>query len=174
MYDNAELTATVVRVFASAQIGGCGVINAALINAGVVLAACGPSFPLIINGATTNDGAVHATHDTQLMSNGIFMNNGLLDIITGAQIAPASLVNLGEFWDAARLAPEMRVVGEDVVVEIPTVARHRYQLQGSETPSGEGWQEIGPPQFGIDGTLIFTHAGGAAGDRWFYRIHVSD
>lgn len=49
---------------------------------------------------------------------------------------------------------------------------HAYQLQFRDDLAAGAWTGLGAPVAGADAPLIFTHAGGAAALRRFYRVEV--
>jgi hypothetical protein len=65
--------------------------------------------------------------------------------------------------------------GNNIIIQIPSVADASYQYQLQVTPSlnPPTWTNLGAPQSGTGGVLTFTDIGGAANPARYYRIEIS-
>ena len=103
---------------------------------------------------------------------GTFVNNGRLDLLTGAQTLPANFINNGMVLLATNIVVSSAAQsGGTFTLTIQGYDGHTYQLQRSATMKGASWQNIGPAQDGVDAVLTFTDTAG--GNQNFYRILVS-
>ena len=62
--------------------------------------------------------------------------------------------------------------GSDMVITAATVAGRAYQLESSPTLLAP-WSPLGDPVSASGPTSSFTHLGGAAGGKRFYRLRVA-
>ncbi len=128
---------------------------------------------LNITGNVTNSGTMRLTGGAALTVSGTFVNNGLLDIMTGTQTLPANFINNGIVLDSS--AVRVATIGKTsttFTVTIQGYAGHAYQLQSADTLSGP-WTDIGPAQSGTNSQLTFQDSSSATAPRKFYRIRVN-
>lgn len=130
---------------------------------------------LTANGVVTNDGTMRFRHGASLVANGgSFVNNNLLDVITGTFVPPANFTNNGVILDAklVRIRELGRDGGGGVEICIDSYPMHTYQLQRSITPNRDSFADVGAPQNGATGvTLTFTDPEPLV-PTGFYRIAV--
>ena len=167
---DGSITAGGLQVDAGGTLSGQGILNTDLVNLGTVLADSPGS--IRINGTITNSGTMRMLGGT-IASTGPFINNGLLDIINGPQTLPANFQNNGTVLDSSSVRIQsVAIAGSNIVLTVPSVAGHRYQLQRSESLTG-AWQDVGTPQAGSGANLQFTDPGGAGAAKRFYRVQVT-
>jgi autotransporter-associated beta strand protein len=159
---------------------GSSVIGGTFTNAsgGNVVANNGGS--LTFGGGATNNGTMRFTGGSALATTGTFVNNGILDIMTGAQTLPANFVNNGTVIDASAVKPQSYSMSDTgFSVAIQSYSGHKYGMQRADSLASPVWQPV--PQApgnattlaGTGGVLTFTDPAGAAGSKRFYRITVS-
>ncbi|HVU37162.1 MAG TPA: polysaccharide lyase family protein, partial [Opitutales bacterium] len=168
---NGTLTGASVLVDNGGALNGQGVLNAPLVNNGVV--SSGANQTLTFNGSVTNNGYMYFTGGTALACTGAFVNNGILDLVTGAQTLPANFTNHGTvlFAGDAQIQSCAYAGGQFNVV-LQSYSGHDYQLQRSDSLTAPDWQNIGDPQPGVDDLLTLADATGTAGPIRFYRVVV--
>ena len=168
------ITANTVQINAGGTMTGCGTINGNLLNNGTVVSSCGAPGVLTINGNVTNNGAMQILAGTGLLVSGAFVNNGLLDLLTGGQNLPANFINHGTVLLAANIAINSFTQSAGAFsLTIQGYDGHSYQLQRSATLNSADWQNVGPAQDGNGGVLTFTDFGVSGNTQGFYRILVS-
>jgi len=183
---NSELTVNDVGVGdgellieSGGMLSGCGIINANIVNMGVILADCGGGTFLIVNGDLTNDGTVTITNGTELQVSGTLLNNpaGTLDTRGGSMTAGTFTNNGIYLFDGSGFTGDLElvsfgIVGLDFEVTANTLSTKTYVMEFSTDLEPTGWVVVGFPQAGTDGPLLFTHINGATapGGKAFYRI----
>ena len=154
-------------------MSGNGTVSAPLNNNGTVLVTSGV---MNFSGTVTNNGVMRFTGGASLMAtNALFVNNGVLDLITGAQTLPANFINNGVVANAQQVRVQPAVVsGTDFIASIQSYAGHGYQLQRSiSLGAGAVWSNIGGAQPGTGAGLFLTNSGAVSAASAFYRIAVS-
>ena len=168
---NGSITAGSLVVDAGGTLAGYGSLQGNLVNNGTV-AADGAS-PIIVNGSITNSGTVRLTNGS-ISSTGMFINNGVLDIINGPQTLPPNFQNNGTVLDSRSVRiSASAIVDSSFVLSVASVPGHNYQMQRADSLSGPGKISARPrPDSGA--VLQFTDPGGAAGaQKRFYRIQIT-
>lgn len=123
-------------------------------------------FPAIY-GTLSGGGALNAT--------GHFVNNGVIDLLTGAQAVPADFENNGVVIDSSSLGKvQVSKVGNVVTLIAPGYTQHTYQLQRADSLVSPNSGPIGGAQVPLSNgqPLTFTDSA-ATGVQRFYRITVS-
>lgn len=151
---------------------GNGTINGPLVNNGVVSAGAGQT--LAFNSNVTNNAYMYFTGGTTFTANGTFTNNGILDLITGAQTLPSNFVNHGTvlFSGSAQILQSSYASG-NFNVTLQSYSGHSYTLQRSDSLTSPNWQNIAGPQAGVDDILTLTDSTGTAGPIRFYQVVVN-
>ncbi len=158
-----------VHIALGGTLAGCGTLNAALVNDGIVTSSCGIPGGLTVSGNITNNGSMQFTAGTGFQSSGTFTNNGILDLLTGFQSLPSNFINNGIVIDSSTLGMCSASKSANVVtVKVPTHSGHSYQMQRSASMSAGSWVNVGTPQTGL------TTATGAPTDRTFTDSSASD
>jgi hypothetical protein len=104
---------------------------------------------------------------------GSFINNGVLDVITGDVNPPTTFVNNGILLDSSSVRVESLIKsGTTVQLSIRSSVGHAYRLERSATMASNSWTPVGTDQEGDGNILTFTDAGGATSSSGFYRIAV--
>ena len=167
------LTVASVTIRAGGTLTGGGTINGALINEGSFLADGASAF--VVNGSVTNSGTLRFTRGATLAVSGSLANSGTLDLITAGSAPPAGLSGSGTLLTASSVtSPAIASnTGTEVQVSLPSYVGHLYQLQRCTDLAGGVWTDLGAPQSGTGGTLVFADALVAADPRVFYRVVVS-
>jgi hypothetical protein len=160
-----------IRVMAGGTLTGAGTVIGNLTNEGIVTTGTGGT--LSLRGVTLNQGTMRLTGDTTLDLQGSFINNGVLDVITGAVNPSTTFVNNGVLLDSASVCVESLIKsGTTVQLCIRSVAGHAYRLERSTSLASGTWSPVGADQEGDGNMLTFTDAGGATSSNGFYRIAV--
>lgn len=129
---------------------------------------------LAVAGTITNNGTVRVIGQSLPTSTGSFINNGILDLITGPASLPANLVNNGVVLDSRVVRTQSIALSDGVVnVSIQSHPGHVYRLQRTESLSPVVWQDVGAAQSGTGGVLTFSTPVGSATSESFYRILIS-
>jgi len=166
------ITANMLQINAGGTLTGCGTINADLLNNGTVISACGAPGHLTINGYVTNNGAMQFLYGSGLAVTGPFVNNGLLDLLAGAQDLPRDFINHGTVLLATNIVvTSFANVGGVITLTLQGYSGHTYQLQRTDALVPADWQDIGPSQDGANALLTFTDT--PAGGHHFYRVAVA-
>jgi hypothetical protein len=101
------------------------------------------------------------------------VNNGLLDLLTGAQGLPGNFINNGVVIDSSGTTiTSAGIIGSTMTLTIQGYVGHTYQLQRTASISAPNWQNIGLPQDGLGAPLTFTDAF-VPGGQFFYRIQIA-
>lgn len=160
-----------IRIMPGGILTGAGIVIGNLTNEGIVTTGTGGT--LSLRGVTLNQGTMRLTGDTTLDLQGSFINNGVLDVITGAINPSTTFVNNGVLLDSASVCVESLIKsGTTVQLCIRSVAGHTYRLERSTSLASGTWSPVGADQEGDGNILTFTDAGGATGSSGFYRIAV--
>ena len=159
----------------NATLTGCGTINGNVLvdTGGTVLANCGT---LTFSGIVTNNGTMRAIEGSVLEAYGTVVNNGTIDIINGATNFHGGFINSnnGTVLTATSVQiSKVSISGQDVVIQVPSVTGHTYQLQYTTSLTPANWTNTGAPQSGTGGALTFTDSDGAAYTQRFYRVDVT-
>ena len=121
-----------------------------------------------------NNGTMRANAGSVLESSGPVVNNGTIDIINGATNFPGGFVNNGTVLTASSVKiSQASKSGPDMVIQIPSVTGHTYQLQYTTSLTPANWTPTALSQSGTGGVLSFTDPGGAANPQRFYRVLVT-
>lgn len=176
MHQPATVVTGTLQIDTTGLVQGCGTLMAAVLNHGMLVANCGADSSLTITGSITNHGTIRASHGSALIANEApFLNDGTLDLLTGVNALPAMLTNNGLIQTIGLLSSaNMTFDGTDVSLRLNAPAGHTYQLQARADLTTGDWLNIGTPQSGNNGTLLFTHPDGATFARYFYRYVVGD
>jgi autotransporter-associated beta strand protein len=168
---NGSITAGSLVVDTGGTLAGHGSLQGNLVNHGTVLA--DSTGPIVVNGTVTNSGTMRLTSGS-LSSTGLFINNGVLDIINGPQALPPNFQNNGTVLDSRSVRiSEMTMADSSIVLSVSSVSGHNYQMQRADSLSGP-WTGVGPVQAGSGAVLQFTDPAGANGaQKRFYRIQVT-
>lgn len=166
------ITAGRVQVNPGGTLTGCGTINGTLLNFGTVMGDCGAPQSLTIAGNVTNHGTMQFVAGTGLQVSGVFVNNGVLDLLTGAQGLPANFINNGVVIDSSNTRiTSASLVGGTIQMTLPGYAGHAYQLQRAASLTMPVWLNVGAAQDGAGDVLTFTDA--VVGGQFFYRIVIT-
>ena len=170
---DGAITAGTVQIASGGTLTGRGTLTGNLVNNGTLVA--DHAGVLTVNGTATNFGTVRLTRGASIQCSGLFINNGVFDIITGTQALPANFQNNGIILDSSSVRVQsFELTGEDARLTVPTVTGHDYQLQRCELLGSGTWENIGSAIPGNGNPQLFTDPGGAAGaPQRFYRILVS-
>jgi autotransporter-associated beta strand protein len=170
---DGSITAGKVQVEAGGCLTGRGSITGNLVNSGTVVA--DDAGVLAVNGTVTNFGTVRLTGGAAIQCSGLFVNNGVFDIITGTQSLPPNFQNNGIILDSSSVRIQsFDLTGADARLTVPTVTGHVYQLQRSGSLGAESWENIGAAIPGDGSPQIFSDPGGSTGAaQRFYRVLVS-
>jgi autotransporter-associated beta strand protein len=174
-----SISADAINVAAGATLTGHGTLNADLNNSGTVTVGTGGTF--MVTGDVVNEGVMRFTNGSQLSASlGGFVNDGVLDLMTGSGSLPANLINNGIVIDSSSVkAVDAQKTATGFSVTIASYAGHNYQLQSASSfSSPTSWTNVGSPQAGVsnsDGsaTMLTLTDNAAVGSKLFYRIVVS-
>jgi len=168
----AIITSGTLQVLTGGTLNGSGVVNGPVINYGTVTSS-GSGHTLAFSGNVVNDGTFILTAGASLQGTGSFVNNGLLDVMTGAQVLPANLVNNGIVLDASAVKLKAASYTAGIFsVSIQSYSGHTYQFQYSPTLNAGSWTSLGAPASGTGAILSFTDLPGASVKAGFYRVLV--
>ena len=124
-------------------------------------------------GSVTNNGTLRFIGGAAMNVAGGFVNNGVLDIMTGAQTLPAGFVNNGTLLDATRIRTASGTKsGVNFTLTLQGYGGHSYLLQRVDA-LGDVWTNIGTAQPGAGGVLNLNDLGGAVGEQRYYRVLVA-
>ena len=154
-------------------MSGNGTVNGPLVNNGTVLVTNGV---MIFSGIVTNNGIMRFTGGASLLAtNATFVNNGVLDIITGLQSLPPNFINSGTVLTPQQVnISQVALSGGSIQVNIQGYSGHYYQLQScSSLGSGPNWNNVGVQQAGTGVLLTFTNAVAISNSTTFYRVSVT-
>ncbi len=170
---NGSITTNDVQISTSGKLTGRGTLNGDVTNRGLI--DCRTGGTLTITGDVVNSGMMRLANGTALVvsASGSLINNGTLDLLTGAQGLPANFVNNGIVIDSSSLSiTSATKVGTTVTVNAHTIVGHMYQLQRASNLASGAWSDVGGPQAGTGGKLDFTDTA-ATGTQRFYRLNVT-
>jgi 1,4-alpha-glucan branching enzyme len=132
--------------------------------------------PLSFSGPLTNNGTIRLFNGGLLEAWDVVVNNGLIDIINGGGTNfHNAFINNGTVLDASSVrVSNVSLSGDDLVLSIPSVVGHTYQLEMSLSAAPASWSDTGPTQAGTGGALSFTDPGAVTNNLTsFYRIKVT-
>jgi len=107
---------------------------------------------------------------------GVVVNNGVIDIINGGSTNfHSTFINNGTVLDASSVhVSSVSLSGNDLVLSIPSVVGHTYQLEVSLSASPASWSDTGAAQAGTGEVMTFTDPGAVTNNLTsFYRIKVT-
>jgi autotransporter-associated beta strand protein len=171
---NGTLTVNRLTIQTGGRLVGSGVINAPMINFGLILAD-GPGIKWFFNGTSANRGVMRLTRGASFSGTGSFANQALLDLITAGPERPAKFSSSGTVLEAGLIRPEQfQLVDGAPQLSIFGYSGHHYQLQRSLTLAGAEWEDVGDPQAGTGSLLFFTAPGDtpASASQRFFRVVV--
>lgn len=128
---------------------------------------------LQVQGPITNAGTLRILRGGSLQAlHADFVNDGLLDLISGTAALPAGFVNHGIVLDSSAV----RTTGAELaqnqfIVRVASHDGHRYQLQRSTSLANEVFAAVGPVQSGATGAEL-TFSVTAREASGFYRVVV--
>jgi len=164
------VTSGTLQILAGGTLTGAGTVNATMVNDGMVTAT-GSGQSLSFSGSVVNYGTFILTGGASLLASGSFVNDGLLDVMTGAQKIPANLVNNGVVLTASAVkVTSFSLASDTFTLNIQSYTGHTYQLQKSTNLSI--WQNVGAAQAGATGYALVMSDTNAAAAGTFYRIGV--
>ena len=161
-----------VNIAAGAALTGAGSIRGDLNNSGIVTCGAGA---LAVTGEVVNSGTMRFTGGAALSAGGHFVNNGVIDLLTGAQALPVDFENNGVVIDSGSLAKvQVSKAGNVVTVTAQGYTQHTYQLQRADSLVSPSWSPIGTAQVpAANGQQLTFTDNAATGAQRFYRITVS-
>ncbi len=162
-----------LHVAAGGNLSGYGVVSNLVVNDGTLFVTNGV---LRLTGMVTNNGTMcFAGGALLLASNSTFINNGVLDLMTGAQTLPAKFVNHGTVLLRSAIQIKQASLGSaGFHASIQGYPGHDYQLQRADAlQPGSGWTNVAPLQTGTGSVLTFNDFNLGGGARAFYRIVVT-
>ena len=102
----------------------------------------------------------------------MFVNNGLLDLLSGAQTLPPNFINNGTVLTATNIVvTSFTQAGGTLTLTIQGYDGHTYQMQRRATLNNPNWQNVGPAQDGVGAPLTFTDK--QNGSQNYYRLLVA-
>lgn len=166
--DGGTLSSDAIHVDAGAVFQAQGSINGDVNVQGTLV---GHGDPLNLSGNLVNEGTIRLTGNAALSVNGSFINNGVLDLLTGGD-PPAGLVNNGiVISNDQRRILEFQRVGNSFTCTVAGFVGHSYRLQRALSLDGP-WMNIGPAVAGNGSEISFVDPA-APLLRAFYRVSVS-
>jgi autotransporter-associated beta strand protein len=169
------ISADAINIAAGATLTGSGTLNSDLNNDGNVTCSSGT---ITVTGDVVNSGTMRFTGGSGIVATGNFVNNGVLDLLTGAQGLPANLdsSSSGVIIDSSQVkVASASKVGNTFTVQIKGYTGHNYKLQRRASLTSGSWTDIGSSQAGDSNAaqmLTFTD-NGASGNQYFYRVSVN-
>lgn len=171
--NSATLKANPLTINSGGKLTGSGDMVAMVVNNGEIVINSGSGDSMRFLFDVTNHGLIRAVNNTGLVaSSGLFINNGTLDIITGAGSGPMNLTGAGAFYSPNRM-PLVALVkpsgGTNAIVSIQTNTYHTYLFQTSSDLSGWTTEQtiVG------DGSLAEWTATDV-GDALYFRVDITD
>jgi hypothetical protein len=156
-------------------LSGCGTVtgNVVVDPGGTVLANCGGT--LTFTGIVTNNGTMRAINGSVLEAYGTLVNNGTIDAINGSTNFHGAFINNGTVLTASSVQiTSIARAGQNIVVLLPSVTNHTFQLQFSGSLTPPSWLDTGASQSGNNSILSFTDSGGATNlPTRFYRVECT-
>ncbi len=134
-----------------------------------------PGGKITFYGAVTNHATIRALNGTTLEFFAPVVNNGVLDVINGVTIFHSAFINPGTVLNASSVViGNASVSNNDILVRLPSVIGHTYQLQVTPSLAPAVWTNAYATQSGTGSILTFTDPGGATNQpRCLYRISVT-
>ncbi len=166
--------------FGAVTVGGGGVFSATgTVNGPLTVAAGGVvtifGGTLNVTGNVVNNGTIRLRHGAVLTvgGNGVFTNNGTLDVISGGYSAPGGFSNQGTLLDASLVTVQsVGTSGGAVVLTVNGYTGHVYQLQRSTSLATGSFAALGSPQNGATGTVLTFTDNDLSSAQSFYRVQV--
>ena len=159
-------------IAAGATLAGAGIIKGDLNNSGTVTCGAGS---LAVTGDVVNRGTMRFSGGAALSAGGHFVNNGVIDLLTGTQALPADFENNGVVIDSRSLSQvQVSKNGGVVTLVVQGYTQHAYQLQRADSIASPVWINIGGVQVpASDGQpLTFTDNAASVVQR-YYRFTLS-
>jgi autotransporter-associated beta strand protein len=120
---------------ATSVLGGVLELTGSLSSSSSLTVASGAVFclasgSLSVSGMVTNNGIFKISGTPSLALTGSFINNGVLDLINGAQTLPVHFINNGTVLDASSVhVQHLAMSGSNFTLTVQGYAQHTYQLQ---------------------------------------------
>ncbi|MEA3186782.1 MAG: hypothetical protein QOD99_612 [Chthoniobacter sp.] len=168
---NGALNGTTVTVQSGATLSGIGSLGGSVnVQAGGTVSLTSGNFS--VTGNVTNNGTIRLTGGAGLNVSGAFVNEGIVDIMTGKQTLPAGFINHGTVLDSSivRISTATKT-GPTLTLTIQGHNGHNYQLQRSDKPGG-AWIPVGQAQTGSESVLTFTDTNSTDSQK-YYRINLA-
>lgn len=179
-------------VFVNGATNGNGTFNGAVtVNNGGVFGTAGTvngplniagggtlmlsSGTLTANGGVVNSGTIRLARGASLAvgNGGTFVNNGVLDIITGSFTAPAGFINNGVIIDSSVVKTTSASLANGAfTLTVNGYSGHTYQLQSSPSLADVPFTNVGAPLSGTTGSVLTFTDNNPSGARKFYRVQV--
>jgi autotransporter-associated beta strand protein len=168
--DGGEVASDAINIASGANLLGDGKLTGDLNNSGTVT--CGGG-TLTVTGDIVNSGTMRFTGGARLQCGGAFVNDGILDLLTGTQDLPATFENNGVVIDSSSLR-EVKITraGGSIIVSLQSYVGHTYQLQRADSISTPLWINVGIAVSG-DGAILNLQDSSASGSQGFYRVVVA-
>lgn len=101
---------------------------------------------LVFTSLTNNSSLALLGDSTLELNGGLFINNGIVDLITWKGTLPPGFVNNGSIVDELKI-DSITPVGNNVEIKVPGYPHHGYQLQKKDTGdlTSGGWANVGSP-----------------------------
>ncbi len=165
------------QIDSGAVFTGYGTINGNLVNQGTANLTGGGT--LTVNGNFENDGTMTVSGSSLLVVNlptdgsGLFVNNGLLDIMDSpGTTLPSGFVNNRTILTSALVTvQQFTMSASSCSVTIQSYTGHTYQLQKSASLTPPVWQAVGTMQAGTGSAIILTDTN-ATSTTTYYRVGV--
>lgn len=163
-----------VTVNSGGVFGTSGTVNGSLnIGGGGLLTLSGGT--LTANGGVVNNGTVRLARGAALAvgNGGTFVNNGVLDVITGSFTAPAGFINTGVIIDSSVVKTTSASLANGAfTVTVNGYSGHTYQLQSSASLADVPFTNVGQPLSGTTGSVLTFTDNNPSATRNFYRVQV--
>lgn len=166
--DGGAITTDAVYVESGAVFNARGNINGDVNINGTLVAHGGP---LVVSGSVVNEGTMRLTGNAALAIGGSFINNGVLDMLTGGPLPPGLINNGVVISNADRRILSFQRSGNSFTCAVTGFAGHSYRLQRAPSPAGP-WSNVGAAIAGT-GSEIQLVDPAAPPARAFYRVSVS-
>ncbi|HEX2748779.1 MAG TPA: autotransporter-associated beta strand repeat-containing protein [Verrucomicrobiales bacterium] len=145
------------------------------VAAGATLCATGAQ-TLTLTGAIVNNGTLRISSGATLNAAGAasFVNNGILDLITGTATLPPGFTNGpgGIVLNSGSInVKTVSRTGGSITLTVDSHTGHTYQLQSSASLQG-AFSPVGATQTGTTGTALTFTTDTAGALRGFYRVAI--
>ena len=165
-----------LRIRTNSFLTGCGTVTGAVVidPGGSVVADCGGN--LTFTGSVTNNGIIHVQNGSVLETYSAFINNGILDIMTGTTNFHSTFINNGTIVNASYFrVTSLTQEGDNMRISWPAVGGRSYVVQVADD-LGAGFTDLSPAIV-IPGTSLSTanylDLGGATNTpSRFYRVKL--